>query len=186
MRNIDAIILTGVTDHIFQRAIGAYRIASHLRQHNYDVQVIDFIDNFTKEELLDTIDQFVGAKTKLIGISTTFLQKTPAAINPLRKEKRRISEVIESVIKELRIKYPNIKLVAGGANGFTYQEDGLFDAIITGYGEGAILEYLDNLHHNKSGKIWPIKNGTEIINGDTYYFDVQHFEHEWSTADCVL
>lgn len=181
----DIVLLTGVTDVVFQRAIGAYRIASHLRQHGYSAQVIDFLDNFEKEELLDTIDKFVDSNTKVIAISTTFLQQGQMGIGP-RTKRRRISDMIESVLKELRIKYPTIKLVAGGANGFAYQEDGLFDAIITGYGEGAILEYIDNLKNNVLGRIWPVKNGTQIINGDSYSFDVQNFKHQWTEADCIL
>lgn len=182
----DLILLTGVSDTIFQRAMGAYRIASHLRQHGYKVQVIDFIDSFEEQELLDVIDSFVNDNTAAIGISTTFLQQQDMAINPLRVKRRRISDKIESVLKELPIKYPKIKLIAGGANGFTYQDDGLFDAIITGYGEGAILEYMNNLRDNIPGRIWPVRNGTQIINGDSYSFDVENFTHEWDDTDCVL
>jgi hypothetical protein len=43
---VDVIILTGISGNEFQRAIGAYRIASHLRQHGYTTQVIDFVDEF--------------------------------------------------------------------------------------------------------------------------------------------
>ena len=177
----EVILLTGVSDKIlFQRAIGAYRIASHLRQHGHTVQVIDFIDTFEEEELIQTVKRFIDDNTKILGISTTFLQKDDKGVGTTLQP-RRITDTIERVIKYFK-NNTTLKIIAGGANAFQYQDEGLFDAIITGYGEGAVLEYLEN----KSKIIWPVKNGTKIINGDIYPFDVQNFDHVWDKSDCVL
>ena len=70
----DVIMLTCMSGTILQRGIGAYQVAGHLRQHGYSVQVIDFTDHFTEEELTEAIGRFIGNNTLAIGVSSTFYQ----------------------------------------------------------------------------------------------------------------
>ena len=52
------------------RTIGAYRLATELRQFGYTVEVIDFLSKWTPEEVLQYIDS--GPKPLWIGFSSTF------------------------------------------------------------------------------------------------------------------
>lgn len=185
MRGVDVLFLTGVSDPVFQRAIGAYRIASHLRLSGYSAQVIDFVDHFTKEELLSVLNHATTSNTKVLGVSTTFLQQSTAGYGN-RFKQRRMSDDIETVIREYKKQNPHIKVIAGGANAFIHQGEQLFDAIVTGYGEEAVLDYLEGLIGKRPKRIWPKINSTEIINGDEFKFDVQHLDHIWDASDCIL
>jgi hypothetical protein len=51
----DWIILTSVTENVLFRGIGAYIVADSLRKLGLTVQVIDFTDYFSKEELLEAV-----------------------------------------------------------------------------------------------------------------------------------
>lgn len=185
MKN-DVIILTGVSGNEFQRAIGAYRIAAHLRQHGISVQVIDFIDEFTSEELLAFLDKFTGDNTVALCVSTTFLKsQKEALINSSFKNSRKISDTIRSTIEKYKQKNNKIKILGGGANISWYKEDNIFDVLVTGYGENAVLEYVNSL---KTGKkiLYPKLQKKEVINGDTKLIDVSIMRHVWESQDCVL
>jgi hypothetical protein len=73
---MDVVIFTCVSGIFFQRSIGAYQIANFLRQNGYTVQIIDFTDYFTSEELLTVSEKFITDQTLAVGISTTFYQES--------------------------------------------------------------------------------------------------------------
>lgn len=183
----DVIMLTGISGKEFQRAIGAYRIASHLRQHDYSVQVIDFVDNFESEELFELLDNFTGSNTLALCVSTTFLKTVDDddIVASKYKKLRTISSRLRTVVEKYKNKYPYIKILGGGANISWYKQDSLFDTIVTGYGEVVVLEYLDSLKSNKK-RIYPKINNTNIINGDSQLLPVEDMQHHWSENDCVL
>lgn len=182
----DVIILTGVSGEQFQRAIGAYRVASHLRSHGYDVQVIDFIDEFGHEELSDILETLTGENTLALCVSTTFLKsKKDDMVSSTYKKLRTISDNLRSTIETYKDKHKNIKIVGGGANISWYKEDDIFDVLVTGYGEIAVLEYMNSL---KTGmkRLYPRLHNKELINGDTQLVDVSTIGHTWHITDCIL
>jgi radical SAM superfamily enzyme YgiQ (UPF0313 family) len=185
MKN-DVIILTGVSGNEFQRAIGAYRIASHLREHGYSVQVIDFIDEFEVEELLDILDSFTGTNTVTLCVSTTFLKsRSEDLVSSTYKKLRTLSDKIRTVIKKYKNKYNKIKILGGGANISWYKEDDIFDVLVTGYGELAVLEYVESLT-KKNKRIYPRLHNKELINGDMQLIDVSTMRHIWQENDLIL
>ena len=183
----DIIILTGISGFEFQRAIGAYRIAAHLRQHGYTVQVIDFIDYFDLDELANILDQVTGSNTLALCVSTSFLKTVTKDIivDSTYKKLRQVSPATRSIIETYRDRHPSVKIVGGGANVFWYKEDTLFDTVITGYGENAILDYIDSLK-NKQKRIYTRYKNIDLINGDKNLPDIQHMEHHWAINDCII
>jgi radical SAM superfamily enzyme YgiQ (UPF0313 family) len=183
----DVIMLTGISGFEFQRAIGAYRIASHLRLHNYSVQVIDFIDYFEEDELSEILEKLTGENTLALCVSTTFLKKimTDRIVASTYKKLRQMSENVKKVIEQYKKKYPSVKIVGGGANISWYKQEDIFDTIITGYGEVIMLEYLDSLKSKKK-RIYPKINNTYLINGDQHLLPVETMNHFWQENDCIL
>ena len=69
------IILGGVVDYYYdsiKRAPGAHKIATHLRREGWNVEVLDFVQSWTLEELQEFARQRVTNKTKFLGLSATF------------------------------------------------------------------------------------------------------------------
>ena len=63
---VDVLIFTGTGDNLWQRSIGAYRIATELRNHNYTVQVVDRFPEMIRYDhdiFKQIIDKFVGPNT---------------------------------------------------------------------------------------------------------------------------
>jgi hypothetical protein len=56
------------TEYTLMRPLGAYRLASHLRDHGYDIQVIDFIHRLDKEQIFKLVKKFITPETKFIGL----------------------------------------------------------------------------------------------------------------------
>jgi hypothetical protein len=73
-RNPDVILLTDVCSPGFGRYAGTYRIATELRDHAYEVQVVDFFTRYTTEELKQILRKFLSKDTLWVGVSTTLLQ----------------------------------------------------------------------------------------------------------------
>lgn len=145
---MDVIILGSNGHHYFRpsldRATGSHRIASFLRQHNYSVDVLDFVTNFTEEEIYAYLLSKITSKTKIIGFGGTFFIATPELVN---------------ISKRIKKKYPNIIIVAGSQS-FENTADIMADYYIVGYGEIAMFKLLQgeelktsiSFHNGKSKK----------------------------------
>lgn len=184
---MDVIILTCLSGQLWQRAIGAYQLASHLRQSGLTVQVIDFTDYFSTAELFSAVESFIGPNTKAVGVSSTFY-KTDLPSSNIHEASKTVrasigflpDNIIETV-KQVKEKYPTIKTVLGGASSSRFENDPLFDIVVHGYSEESFLEHL------QIGKrIWPKTNGITVINGDNDRIDIEHLKHTWAKNDCVL
>ena len=180
----DVILLTCLSGNLWQRSIGAYQLASFLRQHNISVQVIDFTDYFTTEELIAAVEKFTGSNTKIVGVSSTFYQNS----SPKEDSKKWIqgnTGILPTNVREFlnyfKPKYPNIKLALGGGNSCYFTNDSTFDVVVHGYAEEVFLKYVqgDKTIHPKIGP-------TSIINGDGQNFDVEHLRHSWLEQDLIL
>ena len=131
-----ALILGGLRDDIGLRATGAHRLATTLRHNGWDVEVLDFIINWTNEELIEFIKSRVSSNTKFIGYSYVF--QTWAY---------RFKDVFDWV-KET---YPNIKIIVGGQYVDTCPLDAHY--YISGYAEIAILEVIKNILGTNTEKL---------------------------------
>jgi radical SAM superfamily enzyme YgiQ (UPF0313 family) len=182
----DVVLLTCLSGSLWQRSIGAYQLASFLRQHDISVQVIDFTDSFTSEELIQAVEKFIGTNTKIVGVSSTFYQKEvnqPELKDNKNYNRGTIGQLpnnIVDTISHVKKTYLKIKTVIGGGNSNNFIGDALFDAVVHGYAEQVFLDYCIK----KS--IYPKIGSTSIVDGDSVKFDIENLNHTWSENDCIL
>ena len=131
---MNAIFWNDCPDVLPYRYIGPYKVSHYLRQHGFSTQVIDFVTNFTEEELYKFTSKFITEETLVIGVSMTF-------IGELSRNKE-ISPVIVNVLTRIKQEYPNIKFIAGGYNADVIDSFRIFDATVSSYGEDIVLELL--------------------------------------------
>jgi len=184
---MDVILLTCVSGIFFQRSMGAYQLAHFLRENGYTVQVIDFTDHYSSEELITLIEKFTTNKTLALGISTTFYNKNYITkyING-RKNRFEILEGPENIanaISYIKTKYENIKVLVGGSKSLTAEDLPMVDKAIHGYAEDEVLDYLNKLSKKKS-KFIPISyNGVVKLEK---IFDIEKLNHRFTDQDCIL
>jgi radical SAM superfamily enzyme YgiQ (UPF0313 family) len=188
------IILTNTRGSVWQRSIGAYQVAHHCRKHGFSAQVIDFTDFFTKEELIELISKMYSSKLLCLGISTTFYSKVSDDANPVLSANagsdlrgtvdldNNIKEVFEYVKKN----FPDVKIIAGGANSWQMVDNKLVDAVFHGYSEESVVKYMQRLQSGKKTTLNPKKGNVEIINGDIETFKIETLDHIWQPQDIVL
>lgn len=58
---------------VFTRTLGAYRIASSLIDEGYTCQVIDHINHFTVDEMIEALKVYLTPETLWVGYSSTFV-----------------------------------------------------------------------------------------------------------------
>ena len=187
------VLFTNTRGSVWQRSIGAYQVAHHCRKNGFTVQVIDFTDFFTEDELLEIIDKLYSSDMLAVGISTTFYSSLSESSNPLLttnassnlRSKIDIDGKIESVFSTIKQRYPKVKIIAGGANSWQVIGNELFDAVFHGYSEVSVANYLTELTTNKK-RLYPKKGTTSIVNGDAEHFDVNQLDHMWTDNDIVL
>jgi radical SAM superfamily enzyme YgiQ (UPF0313 family) len=180
----DVIILTNLYTAPFTKTIGAYRIADSLRRNGLTVQVIGMVVTFTNEELIETIESFIGDNTKIIGVSTTFFQEVNVK-QMHATSKEGIPDSLVEVLKKIKSMHPNLKLISGGA--YSHQQIGnsIFDAVFHGYSDNSIIEYALSLNGKKK-PIWNTIQGTKIIEGEHYPVNVENLRHQWEDNDIIL
>lgn len=153
---MDVVIFTCLSGMFYQRAMGAYQIAHFLRSHGYTVQVVDFTDNFTEEELLRASEKFITTDTLAIGLSTTFYTVNEVNSKFIHNDKNKFDvefpNNVLTVIEHSKKKYPNVKVVIGGAKSEAGKALPYVDAVIHGYAEDKFLNYLNSLPFNKKRK----------------------------------
>jgi radical SAM superfamily enzyme YgiQ (UPF0313 family) len=186
--SIDILLLTNTAGPVWQRTLGAYQVAHHCRQNGYNVQVIDFVDLMTNQELENLIQKFVDTNTLALGISTTFfynLVTKQRYISESRSVAKILSDDVRMIIEKIKKTYPNLTIFAGGANSYIAQNDNLFDVVFHGYSEQSVVEYF-NAKKIKQRRLYPVQGNTEIINGASAHFDITTLQHQWHKQDCVL
>jgi len=115
-----------------RRRAGGHRIANFLRDHNWDIEVVDFAAMFSLEELQEGCQSRISSKTKFIAFSCIF-QSWPS--------------VIDKLASWLKNRYPNIVTIWGGGYIIPEQTSAI-DYYITGYGEIAVLNLLKVISGN--------------------------------------
>ena len=124
-----------------RRSSGGHKIATFLRRHGYDIDVVDYVHRWSIEQLKAFIEYKVTDDCLFFGFGSTFFLNTPTVLE---------------LVKWLKERYPHIPLVAGSQNHSMMELQ--MDWYIYGYGENAILALLD---HFKGGPE-PIHSGRMI------------------------
>lgn len=140
---------------LVKRGMGAYRIATFLREHDWNAEVIEFAVQWSLEDLKLLARQRIDSNFKFIGISALFLNASIPAL--------------ESFLAWIKQEYPHIKIVIGGPE--RYRFDNLnIDYNLNGYGENALLVLLKYLFSNGSApKFSMFLNSGRNIPANEYY-----------------
>ena len=149
---VNILIFTGMASDIWFRPIGAYRIATELRNQGYTVQVVDLfplIVNHKRGLFKKIIETFVGPETLWVGFSSTFfysLQKMKEA--PGKGDGKRQLETQSGLpededLPELRQtimdRNPNCKLVMGGGKA-PMRGTNIIDIYVEGYADTSVIK----------------------------------------------
>lgn len=188
------------TDHVtgfwHMKALGAYRIASELRSNGYTVKVIDYASIwFSKIELLfKVLDNLIGPNTIFVGFSTTFLT-VPEWIKKEVTSTQTYSlypcsnEQFNIVSKYIKKKFPQIKLVLGGAKiDLDVKIDKNIDFVILGLADNTVIELANHLKkktplkytYNLNNPTYKILNhdviarNFDFVNSQTLFQDTDH------------
>lgn len=109
-----------------KRHSGSHRIATYLRQHGLNIEVVDFAPSWTFEEFKELINSRVTKDTKFVGLGSFFDMNT---------------KLLSRCFVWLKQTYPDIIIVTG-SHGFYNLHHIPADYMVVGYGEKAILEIL--------------------------------------------
>jgi hypothetical protein len=118
--------IQGFIDYTPRRLPGGHRIATWLRQHDWDIEVLDFATFFTLEELKEFARSRITTDTKFIGFSC-FFGSWPVD-----------TDLFAQWLKQT---YPDITLICGGTS-YPMIQCQAIDYHITGFAELAILQLL--------------------------------------------
>lgn len=170
------LILTGFNSHSTdqasgKRTAGAHRIATYLRQHDWDIEVIEFVMAWNIEQLKELSRSRITNKTIFVGFGGTF---------PIW------SETIDAYFEWIRKTYPNIKIIAGGQVSNLYKIEA--DWYVHGFGERALEALLKHIVGNETVK-WQFGiNGRKVINGNLDYpsFPMKDLSIKYEDRDFIL
>lgn len=171
------------------RTLGAYRIASALQSNGYTVQVIDYIQYMSADELIRAISNFIGEETIWVGYSSTFFgMKFDSVKSPLTKMYH-LNEDNITVVYEYIKQNSNAKIIYGGAYALEYKDDPRVDYYVVGYADNCII----NLTKFISGEIAILEHFSVLENGsvvvDSSLYDepqMNNLKTNWQTDSFLL
>jgi len=195
---MDAVILTSgpyspTGTQFAYRYIGPYKVAHACRSHGYEVQVIDFINFLTEEQVYRYAGKFITKRTAILALSTTFLffklraggaSKANASMWP--------QHILRAVIR-LKQEHPHLQVILGGYNSNIAEGHGIVDGAVLNYGEDIFLELLE---HVRRGTPAP-QYQTIVVNdrGETRKIysqarqkrhDIMTDNHLFTRQDCIV
>lgn len=122
-------LIFNVNGNSRERLAGGHRIASHLRNTGWDCEVIDFLNDWSQEEIEELFKSRITSNSKFIGLSYIF---------SLDAQLPRVKEFT----KWVKDTYPQLLIISGSQT--TLVDNEYVDYHVTGYGEIAldtILKY---------------------------------------------
>lgn len=125
------------------RSSGGHKIATALRQQGWDVEVIDYLDHFTPEEILDLVRSRVSSRTVFFGFSV-FFNYWP--------------DYMQATLDYIKKKYPDIATIIGGQSVTKTPAVGV-DYWVDSFGEKALFALLKNI----------LATGSEPLKFDPYF-----------------
>ena len=121
-----------------KRTAGGHRIATWLREHDYDVEVIDFWPAWTRDELVELFEQRVTDETIFVGLSAMF---------PLggagKKNQDKVTEIVTN-LAHIKSLYPQLTFI-GGSQNISATLAYPLDYYVGGFAEYGILELLKHI-----------------------------------------
>lgn len=153
------------------RTNGGHRIATLLRKQGIEVEVVDFFNSWTLEELKRLVD---ASALTFLGLSL--------GLGQLEQEKT------NQIIAYAKQCNPNIKIIVGGAHALTEEFDGI-DLYFRGFADGAVsdlVEYLKTGHYREEvTETTSFPRTKNIVNCNKHYavFDLTNLRTEYSATD---
>lgn len=160
---------------VIGRSNGAYRIAGLLREHGIEVEVIDFFNNWTDEELEQVL---LSYPIDFLGLSFGLGYLNFASLRP--------GKFIE-LAKKL---YPDIKVIAGGSTVLFNKIEGI-DVNFKGFADGAIEDIVSYLrsgeYPNSEVEVKTIGHVNNVIDCNHYYktFDLSKLHTKYTKTDFI-
>jgi radical SAM superfamily enzyme YgiQ (UPF0313 family) len=181
-KEFDAVIFTdGQVMSFHYKTLGAYRVATELRNAGYSVLVIDFFGEWCakEEDLYALLKKCISSSTKMVGYASTFFTwSVPEDNKTTYRSTRNALELsffptyyekiaqYNSFIKELS---PNAKIVYGGNRASEVNEElynvGL-DYIVRGLADKMIVDLMDEIVSGRGGRFSDVVQGVKIIDYD--------------------
>jgi radical SAM superfamily enzyme YgiQ (UPF0313 family) len=183
------IFLSAVVSHIFNfnaaiRPLGPYRIASHLRNNGYDIQVIEFAQYLENDRLEKLLEKFITKDTKFIGLGLMIWYENQKFVQIMNK----FADLFTTIKKN----YPNIKIIVGGSTSFMwskrYPNNSVIDYIVKGYGEDQTLSLFDYHYKNSNHPPFELIDGNKHLSENMVIdkqFNFLRNSHTWSKSDCI-
>ena len=135
------------------RSSGAYRIATELRSHGWDVEVVDFFYFWIVEELKKLCVSRINKNTKFIGFSHIFTEWPESA---------------RELVQWIKETYPNITIIFG-SNTYQTLYDTNIDFYVSGYAEYGLIELLKWKFSNGSRPIITPIDDDKVVFSQKYY-----------------
>jgi len=111
-----------------RRSAGGHKVATFIRKHGYNVEVLDYLPAWTIGELQQFTRNTFTEETFFVGISSTFNLNC---------------DVLTEYLKWIREEYPSIKIFAGSQNSSMLALE--IDWYLYGYGEYGVLDLLKHI-----------------------------------------
>jgi len=147
------------------RSLGAYRIASELNDNGFTTFVLDYVINFTPEEICRVLEKHLGPDTIWVGFSSTFFW--PEKHKHEKFHDQMLDKRSDSTIEEMYYDadYANVKqvidfiknnsqakLIFGGARAQWFTIDNNIDYYVAGNADNVVVE-LTNFIAGKTDKL---------------------------------
>jgi radical SAM superfamily enzyme YgiQ (UPF0313 family) len=154
-RSMHHALIFDVNNWQLVRNFGAHKIASWLRRHDWDVEVVDYGGHWPKEWLKEFCAKRINSNTIFIGFSDTWGLTGPAV------------EKFNDLISDIQKKYPHIKTILGGQN--VTSSKIRCDYYVDGFAEYAILELVKNILGTNTQKLlYTLWNNKKLVKGVDY------------------
>jgi hypothetical protein len=147
-------LIFNVTQYSYlSRPLGGHRIASFLRQHDWDIEVVDWANWWSLEQLQEFFKSRYNQQTSFVGFGHLF------SIWP---------DVMEQFASWLKQNYPHVVLVSGSSVNPMFLTKHM-DWYIQGFGENAILELLKYCAGNGPRPKFHLLGSRKIISAISNY-----------------
>ena len=157
---------------------GPYRLRTHLANAGYGIEVVDYLEHWTDDEIMEVISDRYGRGMLFVGFSVTFG-----------------GNVEPEILSRIRGRWPDLRIIIGGSspneNIYAKQKrfQGLVDGLFYGHAENALLEYIRHLAGEQNRFRWhgEIGNGTmyAMSQEDIPYDDTDDLSISWQDGDPV-
>lgn len=141
------LIFNVTQDASLSRPLGGHRIAHYLREHGWDIEVVDWANWWTLEELQEFFRQRYDNNLVFVGFGHLFNIWDPTL------------ELFGAWIKQ---NYPKITLISGSSVNPMFQSK-CIDYYIQGFGEHAIVELLKYLAGNGPRPVFNLLGSRKVI-----------------------